>query len=410
VTTLQVQPDLIGTDPPPVRRDRMVLTWLVGVAVSAFGDAVWLIALAWTAAHTLSPGVAGAVIGIELLPQAALVLLGGVVADRWDPRRVLIAGQLARAAVLVLGAVAWRAGLDGAPTLFAVALCFGVSAGLTLPSGTALVRQIVRPADYATVTGWNQVSARVMRLLGAPTGGILVSAGGPVAAMVVDAATFAVVALVLGLVVRARYRLPRADHARWRDSFADGLRYLRRTPPARALVVGLSSLNVFVSPVVALGLALRVEGSAWGAHWLGIADGALAAGAIVGSLAAIRWQPPFAARNGFRVLVLQGVGLAVVGIPSLSVVLVGMAVVGVTSGVASVWLSGAFLRAVDASYTGRVSSVSALGDMSVLPLSMPMLGVLAGATSVLSATLAFGLSMSLLCAWFATRRVIAGLS
>ena len=47
-------PELIGAPPPPVRRDPMVLTWLVGVAVSAFGDAVWIVALAWTAAHTLS--------------------------------------------------------------------------------------------------------------------------------------------------------------------------------------------------------------------------------------------------------------------------------------------------------------------------------------------------------------------
>ena len=179
---------------------------------------------------------------------------------------MLIAGQVARAAVLVLGALAWRAGYDGAPTLFAIALAFGVAAGLTLPSGMALIRQIVSPDDFGTVMGWNQVSGRVMRLLGAPAGGILVAWGGLVAAMVVDAATFAVIAVVLALVVRARYRLPRAEQARWRDSFTDGMGYLRRTPTARTFVIGLTALNVFVSPVVALGLALRVEGSAWGPH------------------------------------------------------------------------------------------------------------------------------------------------
>ena len=239
---------------------------------------------------------------------------------------------MARAAVLVLGALAWRAGYDGAPTLLAIALAFGVAAGLTLPSGMALIRQIVNPDDFGTVMGWNQVSGRVMRLLGAPVGGILVAWGGLVAAMVVDAATFAVIAVVLALVVRARYRLPRAEEARWRDSFVAGMGYLRRTPTARTFVIGLTALNVFVSPVVALGLALRVEGSAWGPAWLGIADAALAGGAIVGSLAAIRWQPTYAAGSGFRVLVLQGVGLAVVGVPYVPVVLVGMLTVGVTAG------------------------------------------------------------------------------
>ncbi len=410
MSATQAQPELVGTPPPPVRRDRMVLTWVVAVAVSAFGDSVWIVALAWTAAHTLAPALAGAVIGAEMLPQAVLVLFGGVIADRWDPRRVLIAGQVARALVLVLGALAWRAGYDGAATLFAIALTFGVAAGLTQPSGMSLIRQIVNPDDFGTVMGWNQVLGRVMRLLGAPTGGILVAWGGPVAAMVVDAATFAVIAVVLAVVVKARYRLPRAEHARWRDSLTDGLVYLRRSPTARIFVTGLTALNVFVSPVVALGLALRVDDSAWGAQWLGIADGALAAGAIIGSLAAIRWQPTYAAGSGFRILVVQGLGLAAVGVPFIPAVLLGMAVVGITAGMASVWLSGAFLKAVDPAYTGRVSSVTSLGDMTLMPLSMPVLGALAGATSVLTATLAFGLSMSVLCLFFASRKAIATLS
>ena len=401
---------LIGAPPPPVRRDPMVITWLVGVAVSAFGDSVWIVALAWTAAHTLSPTLAGAVIGVEMLPQAVLVLVGGVIADRWDPRKVLVAGQVARAGVLVAGALAWQAGYDGAATLFAIALSFGVAAGLTLPSGTALIRQIVSHDDFGTVMGWNQVGGRVMRLLGAPAGGILVAWGGPAAAMSVDAATFVAIALVLVLVVRPRYHLPRAEQVRWRDSFTDGMGYLRRNPMARMFVTGLTALNVFVSPVVALGLALRVEGSAWGPHWLGIADGALAAGAIVGSLVAIRWQPTHAAGNGFRVLVVQGIALALVGMPFIPVVLAGMVTVGVTAGMASVWLSGAFLKAVDAAYTGRVSSVTALGDMTLMPLALPLLGALAGWTSVLTSTLVFGLAMSLLCLWFATRRSLAELT
>jgi MFS transporter, DHA3 family, macrolide efflux protein len=249
-----------------------------------------------------------------------------------------------------------------------------------------------------------------MRLLGAPTGGILVAWGGPAAAMWVDAATFAVIAVVLGLVVKVRYRLPRAEHARWRDSFTDGMGYLRRSPTAKLFVIGLTALNVFVTPVVALGLALRVDGSGWGPHWLGIADGALAAGAIVGSLAAIRWQPTYAAGSGFRVLVVQGIGLAVVGVPFIPVVVAGMLVVGVTAGLASVWLSGAFLKAIDPAYTGRVSSVTSLGDMTLMPLSVPVLGAVAAATSVLTATLCFGLAMSVLCLWFATRRQIAELT
>jgi MFS transporter, DHA3 family, macrolide efflux protein len=403
-------PALLGAAPPPVRRDPMVLIWLAGTTVSAFGDAVWTVALAWTAVQTLSSALAGLVLGVEMLPQAVLVLLGGVLADRFDPRRILLLGQVARALVLALGALAWHAGSDGAVTLFAIALSFGIVAGLTVPSGGPLLREFVHPDDFGTVMGWQQVLGRTMRLLGAPTGGVIVALYGPVGAMVIDGASFAFIALVLALAVRARYDVPRSAHIRWRESFSDGVAYLWRSPTARIFITGLTALNVFVTPVVALGLAIRVEGSGWGAHWLGFADGTLAVGAIAGSLLAIRWPPLHAARAGFRVLVLQGVGLATVGMPSLPAVLLGMFTVGVTAGIASVWLSGAFLKAIDPEYTGRVSSVTSLGDMTLMPLSLPVLGAIAGATSVLTSTLIFGLTMSLLCLTFATRKAIATLT
>jgi MFS transporter, DHA3 family, macrolide efflux protein len=387
----------------------MVRAWLVGVGLSWFGDYAWAVALAWTAAHTLSPVVAGIVLAADMAPQALLVLLGGVLADRYDPRRMLVTGQLGQACVLVLGALAWSSGLHGAPVLLGIALSFGIASGLTMPSGNTLVRQIVAGDDLGTVQGWNQISGRATRLLGAPAGGILVAWGGPVAVMLVDAATFVGIAVVLTLVVRPRFRLPRAVHDRWRDSLADGMRYLRDHDTAKLFVVGLTSLNVFVTPVVGLGVALRVSGSGWGAHWLGIADACLAAGAIVGSIAGIRWQPEHGAAAGFWILVLQGLAIASVGIGWRPVLVVAMTVLGFTAGGASVWLSAAFLRVIDPAHLGRVSSVSNFGDLTLMPLSVPALGAVVHATDVLTATLAFGLSMSALCLWFATRPAIRSL-
>lgn len=404
------QPELLGAPPPPVRRDPMVLTWLAAVGLSWFGDYAWTVALAWTAAHTLSPVVAGVVLGAEMLPQALLVLVGGVLADRHDPRRLLVAGQLGQAGVLVLGALAWSSGKHGAPVLLVIALCFGVASGLTMPAGLTLVRSVVSAGDLGTVQGWSQISSRAMKLLGAPAGGVLVAWGGPTVVMLVDAATFVAIAAVLTLVVRPRFLVPRAQHERWRDSFADGMRYLRGHETAKLFVVGLTALNVFVTPVTGLGVALRVSGSGWGAHWLGIADASLAAGAILGSLVAIRWQPAYGAAAAFRLLVVQGLAIAAVGIGWRPVLVLAMTVLGFTAGAASVWLSAAFVRAIDASHLGRVSSVTSLGDMTLMPLSVPTLGAVVRATDVLTATVIFGLAMSSLCLWFATRRPIRTLA
>ena len=213
-----------------------------------------------------------------------------------------------------------------------------------------------------------------MKLLGAPAGGVLVAWGGPVSVMLVDAVTFLAIAVVLTAVVKPRFRLPRATHDRWRDSFADGMHYLRRHDIAKMFVIGLTALNVFVTPVTGLGVALRVSGSGWGAHWLGIADACLAAGAIVGSVVAIRWQPTYGAAAAFRMLVVQGLAIAGVGVGWRPMLMLSMAVLGFTAGSASVWLSAAFIRAIEPSHLGRVSSVTSLGDMILMPLSVPALG------------------------------------
>lgn len=407
---LATGPELVGAPPPPLRHDPMVLVWLSAVGLSWFGDYAWNVALAWTAAHTLSPVLAGVVLGAEMLPQALLVLVGGVLADRYDPRRMLVAGQLGQAVVLLLGALAWSLGSHGAPILLAIAIAFGVASGLTMPAGVTLVRQVVAGDDLGTVQGWNQISSRVMKLLGAPVGGVLVAWQGPVAVMLVDAATFVAIAAVLTAVVRPRFRLPRATQDRWRDSFADGLGYLRTHDTAKLFVIGLTALNVFVTPVTGLGVALRVSGSGWGAGWLGVADACLAAGAIVGSVVAIRWQPTYGAAAAFRMLVVQGLAIAAVGVGWRPMLVVAMAVLGFTAGSASVWLGAAFIRTIEASHLGRVSSVTSLGDMTLMPLSVPALGAVVRATSVLTATLVFGLAMSVLCAWFATRRAIRTLA
>jgi DHA3 family macrolide efflux protein-like MFS transporter len=87
-----------------------------------------------------------------------------------------------------------------------------------------------------------------------------------------------------------------------------------------------------------------------------------------------------------------------------------MTVLGFTAGAASVWLSAAFIRTIEARHLGRVSSVTSLGDMTLMPVSVPAFGAVVRATSVLVATLVFGLTMSVLCLWFATRRAIRDLA
>lgn len=397
------EPLQVAAAPPPLRRDRMVQTYLGATVISAFGDTVFTIGLAWTAVHLVSPGLAGLVLGIELLPQAVCTLVGGVVADRFDTRSVMLAGAAARAAVLGLAAAAWQAGIHSVAVLFAVAVCFGAVAGLTNPAAATLMRQLVRGQDLVTVGGWLQTGTRLARLAGAPVGALVVQAGFA-ASMAIDAISFVAIGAVVSMVVRPRLRIARRTEQGWWQALQDGICYVRSSPVARQLILGLAVANVFVSPVMAVGLALRVSESRWGSGWLGAAESTFAAGAIVGSLLAVRWSDGQLARRGFAVLVLQGVGLARVGVPVQGWVLTSMGLIGVTAGLGSVWLGGLFQRIIPADRLGRASSVSQLGDQLLIPATMPLFGMLAARSTVLVATMAFGAAMSVLSLFFATRR------
>ncbi|WP_265445847.1 MFS transporter [Flexivirga meconopsidis] len=409
MTAIVDEPVLVAAPPPPVRRDRMVHAYLAASLVSACGDTVFTIGLAWTAVHLLSPGLAGVVLGIELLPQAMCTLLGGVIADRFDTRRVMMIGTAARVAVLLFATVAWQLGNHSASVLFAVAVAFGAAAGLSNPAAATLMRQLVATEDLVTVGGWSQTGLRLARLLGAPVGAAVIQWGFGVS-MLVDAVSFGAVLVVLALVIRPRFRLPRTTHEPWHRALRAGLSYVWRTPVARTFLIGLAAMNVFVSPVMAVGVALRVSGSHWGATWLGIGEAVFAAGAIAGSLAGVRWQGSHLARRSFSVLAVQGLGLAAVGAPSRLALLAGMLTIGITAGLGSVWLGGTFQRVIAPAQLGRAFSVSQLGDQLLIPATMPLFGLLAAGSSVPVATVIFGAAMSALCVLFATRPHIRGLA
>lgn len=369
-----VEPRLLGQAPPPVRHDRMVHAWIGAAAISWMGNAAWIVALSWVAVHTLSPAQAGLVISISTIPQALLTLPGGVIADRYDTRRILIAAQFAQAGVLLLGAAAWGM-IPHLTLLLCAGIAEGIVMGLSAPAAATLGRQLVTSADLGTVAGWNQVAARLARLAGAPLGATLVAVASLPVVMIADALTFIVAGLALLLIVRPRYGLHGAVREPWLRSLGGGLAYLRRDRTALVFLLALCGLNVFAGPITGIGVPLRIADAGWPALTLGVAEAALSLCAIAGSLLAIRIRPAHPAKAAFAALIVQGAAYALVAVPNPITLIAAMAVIGLTAGCASVWLSALFVRVVDPAYLGRVASLSNLGDLLLVPAALPLFGL-----------------------------------
>ncbi|KAJ1684426.1 hypothetical protein LUZ63_020181 [Rhynchospora breviuscula] len=386
----------------------MARQWVGVRGLSQAGDAVWTVALAWTAVHVASPAAAGAVVAAGTVPRALLMLVGGVVADRCDPRRVMRLASAARIVVLVGVAVRVDLGPPSLTVLLVAAVAFGVSDAAYLPSASTISRQLVRREDLPAYAGMGQTAHRLGDMLGAAGGGLVVAAWGIGASAAIDAVTFAVVLAFLAWRLVPRHPLPRAEPEHPLRSVAGALAHLRAEPLTRTLVVAMSGLNLFVVPAETVGLALRARGEGWGAGSVGVFLALTGLGAAAGSVVLIRRRPRHEARAAFAWLVVQGIAIVAMGLGPWWLTACATFAVGITAGVASVLLGSVFQAVVAGAYLGRMSSLQLLGDDLLMPLATAGFGALAAAAQPGAAFTAYGAAMVLaVCVPLSKRRVRA---
>ena len=182
---------------PAPTRDPVVWVWAAASFVAFVGDSVWLVGLAWAAVTVASPAVAGVVVAVGMTPQAVLLLVGGSLADRLDTRLVMVAANAVRVVTLLVGAALWQADTEPVSLLIAVACVFGAADAFYLPANATLPRQMVPRESLAALGGLFQVVRRAAVFAGSAVGGWVAVSYGLVAAMLVDAAGFVVVSVVV---------------------------------------------------------------------------------------------------------------------------------------------------------------------------------------------------------------------
>ena len=394
-----------STSPAPtLRRDRAVHLWVASRFASEAGTTAWTVALTWTAVTTAGPAAAGLVVAGSTLPRALCTLLGGVLADRLDTRRVVVTTNAARVLVHLVGLLLLTLA-PGHPLVWLalVTVCFGVADAMNNPASATMSRQVVRDEDLPALLAAMQSAMRLGMLAGAPLGGLLVAAWDVRAAMVLDAVTFALVGLVFARVLRPRFPRALTAGAGWRTDLADGLREVRRNTRLRGLLLALAGVNLFVVPALTVGLALRVSGAGWSAHTLGLLQGCEGLGAVAGAVVALRWRPRRQASRAFALLVVQGLLVAGLGLGGAWATGAVVTAVGVTAGLASAYVSALFVRAADGPYLGRAMSLSSLVDDALMPVAMAGFGALSGSWGVAVTCVVAGVAMALTSGWSAVR-------
>ncbi|HYQ75383.1 MFS transporter [Cellulomonas sp.] len=380
-------PDAAPAALGPRFRALLASTTLANLADGVVQAAVPLLALTLTR----SPGLIALVTAATWLPWLLLGLLGGVVVDRTDRRRVQVVALAARAALLVAAAVLVAAGGMSVPALVALVLLYGATDVLVDLAESALVPDLVPRSRLQAANGRVVAAQHVAgTFVGGPVGGLLVAVGaGWAFGLPAALAVLAALALLRG--VPGRYRQARPADGDGPDArglrgplrdVAEGVGFLVRHPVLRPLLISGSLVNMcFTGYTAVLVLWVVGEGSRVGMPpaaypLLGVA---LAVGAVAGSFAA-----EGAVRRVGEVRLLLGCWVAMAALLVVPVLAphplaIGGAflAVGLTNSIANVLSQSMRQRLVAPSMLGRVGGAGRTLAYGLMPLGALLAGAAA---------------------------------
>ena len=362
------------------RNPSFTLLWS-GQSVSYFGDAFFNLAVMWVVWSETQSTLQTAIIqAVWHIPDVIFAPLAGVLADRWDRKAIMVTTNVAAAAVV--GAVVLIVVVvDHLPPVVAFVAIFKLN-GLTTfmnPARASLMPSVVGRDLLTTAQGLFSTARETASLFGTSAAVLLLAAAGAVWALIVDAASFAFVALCIAIARLPGRPVPSAASGESRPRLSpvsvarelrDGWRTATGLPVVRALLwLGvLINVGSFIGP---LWPALVQERLSGGAGAFGVILAVSTAGGIVGGLVAGPLERRFGAgrilASGWTLSGICGLGIAASTWLPVTIVLEFIETIGI---VASMVASGAIMiTAVPEEYRGRVFGMVRSLSVVLLPAS-----------------------------------------
>ena len=359
---------------------------LTASVISVAGTRISAIAVPWFVLTTTgSAAQTGLVVLFELTPYVLVKALGGPLIDRRGPRVVSVTADVVSAVVAGLIPLLFATGQLTLPVLLGLVAVLGCARG---PGDAAKASLVPAVADTTglpleRITGLEGTANRTASIIAPGLAGVLIAAVGPASAVLADAASFAVAALLIGTTA-PRHTPPHEEvsEAAYLHRLRQGWDFLRTEPLLRAAIAMVTVTNLLDAAYSTVLLPVWVRDHGHGPELIGLLGSTFGVTATVGSLLATAWS----ARLPRRLTYLLGFTLA--GAPRFVALALG-APVGVLLGVGAVAGLGAgfinpvlgaiMFERIPRHLVGRVGSLSDAVCWAGIPLG----GVSAGAAIAL---------------------------
>ena len=331
----------------------------------------------------------------RLLPPLLMRPLAGVLADRFDRKRLLIASDILRA-LAVLGLLFTTQGPEYLPLIYVFIVIQFLVSSIFEPARNAIMPSILYRHQLVIGNTLSSVTWSAMLAIGAITGGLVAELLGIQAALLIDSLTFVVSALLVVMIVipetpRSELRQARRKvKEKSQRTFVDGIRYLLKHPRAAAPLFVKMGLSVTSSDTVLIiyGTQVFVLGDQ-GITSMAILWAAFGFGAIIGPFITNRFSDgsvPVLRRLIIIGFVLMALGWLLWGLaPSLEFLVFAVVVRAMGGSINWTYSSVIIQQVVPDEYLGRAFSLDFAGFELVQSIGIVVIGVLidaAGSQSI----------------------------
>lgn len=372
--------------------------YFIGQVISMAGTWMQSMAQIWLVYElTGSAAALGIVTALQFTPVLILGMWGGVVADRFDKRKVIIGTQSAAAVLAVALGLATVTGTVQLWMIYALAFGLGCVNLIEVPTRQSFVVEMVGPEFLSNAIGLNSTVFTSARIIGPAIGGVVIAMFGVSWCFFINAVTFmAVIAGLLRMNPDELHTSPPV--ARAKGQLREGIRYVWNNPPLRTAlgmmaVVGTLAFNFRVLLPV---MATEFNG---GAGTYGALSAFMGGGTLLGALfAASRVRP--ARRTLILSALAYGVLILIAGIaPTLPLELIALIPMG-AAGIAFISTANSTLQLNSSDeMRGRVMAIYSVVFLGSTPIGSPIAGWSAEQFGVRAGFFISGVPCVLAAAW-----------
>jgi MFS family permease len=375
-----------------------------GQLISQAGTWMQTVSLAWVVLRLTDSGVAlGLVTAAQFLPVLLFGAWGGVVADRVDRRRFMIATQsvfTVLAGTLAVLMVADRLTIEA---VFVLSVLFGMLTALDNPSRRSLVGDLVEPADVPNAVALHSAMMTGSRVIGPAVAGVLITTVGVEWCFIINTVSYVAVIGALLVMDRSTIR-PGPEVARSRGQLIEGLRYVWGTDELRnaLLLLAVVGTLAFEYQVTLPLFAERSLGA--GARGFTMLYSAMSLGSVAGALVMARRQSiglGFLLRASWGLVVATAVLSAAPNLPLavLAIVPVGAATIFLVSG------ANALIQVeADDRMRGRALALTTVVFLGSTPIGGPIAGWVSELFGARAGLLLGAVGTALVALWVGGRR------